>query len=81
MAIDRAGLVGEDGPTHHGVFDYSYLRHIPGITILAPADGLELRQMLYSAFFYETPVALRYPRGQAQGVIGGEEKYQKNTAR
>lgn len=76
LAIDRAGLVGEDGPTHHGVFDYSYLRHIPGITILAPADGLELRQMLYSAFFYETPVALRYPRGQAQGVIG-EEKYQK----
>jgi len=68
FAIDRAGLVGEDGPTHHGVFDYSYLRHIPGMSILAPADEEELRQMLYTAIHYDGPTAIRYPRGKALGV-------------
>ena len=68
LAIDRAGLVGEDGSTHHGAFDFSYLRHIPGMSILAPADEAELRQMLYTALFYDGPVAIRYPRGQARGV-------------
>jgi 1-deoxy-D-xylulose-5-phosphate synthase len=68
LAIDRAGLVGEDGSTHHGIFDFSYLRHIPGMSILAPADEAELRQMLYTALFYDGPVAIRYPRGQARGV-------------
>lgn len=68
LVIDRAGLVGEDGPTHHGVFDFSYLRHIPRMSILAPADEEELRQMLYSALCYQGPTAIRYPRGKAIGV-------------
>lgn len=68
FALDRAGLVGEDGPTHHGVFDLSYLRHIPNMTILAPKDEEELRQMLYFAFKADSPVAVRYPRGKAVGV-------------
>lgn len=68
FALDRAGLVGEDGPTHHGVFDYTYLRHIPNISVLAPKDEEELRHMLYTALSQEGPVALRYPRGQGVGV-------------
>ena len=68
FALDRAGLVGADGPTHHGVFDYSYLRHLPNMTILAPKDEAELRDMLAFAFQQDGPVALRYPRGQALGV-------------
>ena len=64
LAIDRAGLVGEDGATHHGVFDVGFLRHIPGILILAPASRLEQRQMLRWAIeSYNGPVAVRYPRG------------------
>ena len=57
FAIDRAGLVGEDGPTHHGAFDFSYLRHIPNLIIMAPADENELVDMLYSAFSMEGPVS------------------------
>lgn len=68
FAIDRAGLVGEDGPTHHGVFDISYLRLIPNIVIMAPKDENELRKMLASAISYPHPVALRYPRGSGLGV-------------
>lgn len=68
FAIDRAGLVGEDGPTHHGVFDLSYLRLIPNIVIMAPKDENELRHMLASAVTYPHPVALRYPRGSGLGV-------------
>ena len=68
FAIDRAGLVGEDGPTHHGVFDLSYLRLIPNIVIMAPKDENELRHMLASAVKYPHPVALRYPRGSGLGV-------------
>lgn len=68
LALDRAGLVGDDGPTHHGVFDLSYLRHIPGLTIMAPADEQELRHMLYTAFCMCAPVAIRYPRGQGPGA-------------
>ncbi len=68
FAIDRAGLVGEDGPTHHGAFDLSYLRHLPGMSILAPADEEELRHMLYTALRYQGPSAIRYPRGKAMGV-------------
>ncbi|MFH1460532.1 MAG: 1-deoxy-D-xylulose-5-phosphate synthase [Candidatus Omnitrophota bacterium] len=63
FAIDRAGIVGEDGATHQGVFDISYLRHIPGITILAPSNKQELVQMLGFALKLKKPVALRYPRG------------------
>ena len=69
FAMDRAGLVGADGPTHHGTFDLAYLRLIPGMIIMAPKDEAELRNMLYTAVeHYEGPVALRYPRGTALGV-------------
>lgn len=67
FALDRAGVVGEDGPTHHGLFDLAYLRSIPGITIMAPKDEDELREMLHLALAMEKPVAIRYPRGQGQG--------------
>ena len=68
FAIDRAGVVGEDGPTHHGLFDISYLRHIPNLTVMAPKDENELRAMLISAVNYQGPVAIRYPRGKGVGV-------------
>lgn len=68
FALDRAGLVGEDGPTHHGTFDISYLRHIPNISVLAPKDEEELRNMLFSALSSDGPVAIRYPRGKCVGV-------------
>lgn len=68
FAIDRAGVVGEDGPTHHGVFDLSYLRSIPNMVLMAPKDENELRHMLKSAFEYNAPVAVRYPRGRGVGV-------------
>ncbi|MGE5398112.1 MAG: 1-deoxy-D-xylulose-5-phosphate synthase [Chitinophagales bacterium] len=67
FALDRAGLVGEDGPTHHGVFDLSYLRQIPNMTVMTPADESELPDMLDSALQYEGPVAVRYPRGAGTG--------------
>lgn len=66
--LDRAGIVGEDGPTHHGVFDFSYLRHIPNIVIMAPKDENELQHMLYTATTLNAPVAIRYPRGNGLGV-------------
>ena len=68
FALDRAGLVGQDGPTHHGVFDYSYLRHLPGMTVMAPKDEAELRDMLKTALALGGPAAVRYPRGAAVGV-------------
>lgn len=68
FAVDRAGLVGEDGPTHHGVFDLSFLRNIPNLTIMAPSDENELLDMLYTAFHIDGPVAIRYPRGAGEGV-------------
>ena len=68
FAVDRAGIVGEDGPTHHGVFDYSYLRHIPQISIIAPKDENELKDMIFTSLRHDGPVALRYPRGIAVGV-------------
>jgi 1-deoxy-D-xylulose-5-phosphate synthase len=69
FALDRAGLVGADGPTHHGAFDLSYLRLIPGMIIMAPKDEGELRDMLYTATVYNRgPVAIRYPRGSGVGV-------------
>lgn len=69
FVMDRAGLVGADGPTHHGVFDLAYLRMIPGMVIMAPKDEAELRDMLYTATEYRNgPIALRYPRGSALGV-------------
>ncbi len=68
FAIDRAGLVGEDGPTHHGVFDLSYLRHIPNLTIMAPANENEFVNMLHTALALDSPVVVRYPRGAGEGI-------------
>jgi len=68
FAIDRAGLVGEDGPTHHGTLDLSYLRTIPNLAIMAPKDENELGHMLKTAIDLNSPVALRYPRGEAVGA-------------
>jgi 1-deoxy-D-xylulose-5-phosphate synthase len=68
FAIDRAGLVGADGPTHAGSFDLSYLRCIPNMTVMTPADENECRQMLYTAFKLNTPSAVRYPRGTGAGA-------------
>ncbi len=68
FAIDRAGLVGEDGPTHHGVFDISFLGMMPNMTLLAPKDERELRDMLHFALGHDGPVAVRYPRGEAIGA-------------
>ncbi|MHB0774793.1 1-deoxy-D-xylulose-5-phosphate synthase [Halomonas sp. WWR20] len=69
FAIDRAGLVGEDGPTHHGALDLSYLRCVPGMVILAPADEAECRAMLTAAYRHPGPAAVRYPRGSGPGVM------------
>lgn len=68
MAVDRAGLVGEDGPTHHGAFDLSYLRLIPNLVVMAPKDEQELRSMLHTALQLDGPAAIRYPRGTGFGV-------------
>jgi 1-deoxy-D-xylulose-5-phosphate synthase len=65
FAVDRAGLVGDDGPTHHGAFDLSYLRLIPNMTVMAPSSQVELQHMLCTAFTLDGPVAIRYPRGMA----------------
>jgi 1-deoxy-D-xylulose-5-phosphate synthase len=73
FALDRAGLVGADGQTHHGAFDLSYLRCIPGITVMAPADENECRQMLYTGFQLDAPAAVRYPRGSGPGVAVEKE--------
>ena len=68
FAIDRAGIVGEDGPTHNGAFDISYLRHIPNIVIMAPKDENELGRMLKTAISHDGPVAIRYPRGAVSNI-------------
>jgi 1-deoxy-D-xylulose-5-phosphate synthase len=68
FALDRAGVVGSDGPTHHGVFDLSYLRHLPGMTLMAPKDENELQHMLKTAIDLDGPAAVRYPRGNGYGV-------------
>ncbi len=68
FALDRGGLVGADGATHNGSFDLSYLRCLPNMTVMAPADENECRQMLYTAFQMNTPAAVRYPRGSGPGA-------------
>lgn len=68
FAIDRAGLVGPDGPTHAGSFDHSYLRCIPNMVVMAPADENECRKMLYTGFIFDGPASVRYPRGKGPGV-------------
>ncbi len=69
FAIDRAGLVGPDGPTHAGNFDYSFLRCIPNMLVMAPADENECRQMLTTGYNYEGPASVRYPRGKGPGTV------------
>lgn len=73
LALDRAGLVGEDGPTHHGVFDIAYLRHLPNMVIMAPKDENELQHMLKTALEYNGPATVRYPRGTGLGVPMDQE--------
>lgn len=68
FGIDRAGLVGEDGPTHAGAYDYAYMRTVPNMVIMAPKDENECRQMLHTAYVYNGPAAVRYPRGAGVGV-------------
>jgi 1-deoxy-D-xylulose-5-phosphate synthase len=68
FAMDRAGIVGEDGPTQHGVFDIAFMRLIPNMRVMAPKDENELRHMLYTALYMNGPVSLRYPRGKGVGV-------------
>jgi len=81
FCLDRAGLVGEDGPTHHGVFDLSYLRSIPNMTVLAPATEDELANALHTALAAEGPVAIRYPRGSGPGVAVSAHPDVLETAR
>ncbi len=69
FALDRGGIVGEDGPTHHGLFDLCYLRNLPNMVVMAPKDENELRRMLLTAIEYNGPAALRYPRGFGTGTI------------
>jgi len=73
FVLDRAGLVGDDGPTHHGLFDLSYLRHIPNLIIMAPKDENELCRMLRTALEHPGPSAIRYPRGRGMGVPVDED--------
>jgi 1-deoxy-D-xylulose-5-phosphate synthase len=72
FALDRGGLVGGDGATHNGAFDYAYLRTVPNLTVMAPADAAECRNMLYTGFNLGTPAAVRYPRGAAIGDVSRE---------
>jgi 1-deoxy-D-xylulose-5-phosphate synthase len=72
FALDRSGIVGEDGPTHHGLFDFSYLRHIPNLKVMVPKDEEEFRHMIKTAVDCPSPVALRYPRARGTGVIKSE---------
>ncbi|MBC8413258.1 MAG: 1-deoxy-D-xylulose-5-phosphate synthase [Nitrospira sp.] len=73
FAIDRGGIVGDDGPTHNGTFDISFLRHIPNLTVMAPKDGYELRCMLKTAVELNRPVAIRYPRGSTTDMHDNQE--------
>ncbi|MCQ8119285.1 transketolase C-terminal domain-containing protein, partial [Methylomonas rosea] len=72
FALDRAGLVGPDGPTHAGSFDYSYMRCIPNMLVMAPADENECRQMLTTGFKHNGPASVRYPRGKGPGATVDE---------
>ena len=75
FALDRGGLVGADGPTHHGVFDFAYMRSMPNIVIMAPKDENELQHMLKTAIDHSGPISVRYPRGEGWGVaLDGEMK-------
>lgn len=79
FAIDRAGIVGPDGETHHGLFDLSYLSQIPNMTLLAPKDGNEFEEMMKFAFKFNGPIAIRYPRGSYQKHLLLDKKFQEVT--
>ncbi len=79
FALDRGGIVGEDGPTHNGLFDYSFLRSIPNMTIMAPKDEYELALMLRKAVEHNGPIAIRYPRGKGEGVVNYYSKQSKEN--
>lgn len=81
LAIDRAGVVGDDGPTHHGVFDLSYLSCIPNMVVMAPKDENELQHMIYTAVHHKGPAAVRYPRGAGQNVVMDEDLTKLNIGR
>ncbi len=87
FALDRAGLVGDDGPTHHGAFDLSYLRPIPNMVVMAPSSHAQLQHMLHTALRHDGPVALRYPRGMAVdvraagGARGDPDRHGRGTSR
>ena len=68
FALDRGGIVGDDGPTHHGLFDLAYLRSLPNMVVMAPSNENEMRRMLATALAHDGPIAIRYPRGSAEGV-------------
>ena len=81
LCLDRGGLVGEDGPTHHGCYDMSMFRSIPGAVIAAPKDELELKNMMYSAMLAQTgPYIIRYPRGNGEGVAWRDAQYEEIEA-
>jgi len=69
FAIDRGGIVGDDGPTHHGLFDFSYLRSLPNMVVMAPMDEAELQRMMVTALNHDGPIAFRYPRGPGEGAV------------
>jgi 1-deoxy-D-xylulose-5-phosphate synthase len=73
FAIDRAGCVGNDGPTHNGTYDVSFMRCLPNIALMAPSDENECRQMLYTAYTLDMPAAVRYPRGSGTGAVPEKE--------
>ena len=75
FAIDRGGLVGADGATHHGAFDVSYLLCVPNMVVMTPSDENECRQMLYTAYQLDCPTAVRYPRGSGNGTVPTQEMY------
>ncbi len=81
FAMDRAGIVGEDGPTQHGVFDIAFMRSIPNMKLMAPKDEEELRHMLYTAVYMDGPVSLRYPRGKGVGVASTGELHKLEIGR
>ena len=68
FALDRGGIVGEDGPTHHGLFDFAYLRHLPNLVVMSPKDEGELQAMMKTAIECPGPAAIRYPRGRGVGI-------------
>lgn len=76
LCLDRGGIVGEDGATHHGVFDLAYLCCIPNMVVAAPSDELELRKLLYTALHSATPFAIRYPRGSGMGVEWQDKEFE-----